>query len=198
MKEFYRLIIPEKAEAFLVFIIGAVVLILLNIKRFWLILDGNPATVVASQEGYDNFFTKFTAMLDSHINPNWLDLVMWLLIGCLGFLIFSIITASFKSAEQEVELLHYFKNPNGRNHEIIAFVSKAVVRITAILGGIIWLVAFINVIMPFCTKVLFTSVTSLSDPESWLWMILSVVIFAISIYLFEVIVRLIALRTRIF
>lgn len=198
MRQFFQLLIPQKAETILSLTLGVLILSLLNIQRFWLILGGDDsAQNAAEHSSWDNLLTNAINVLDSHINPNWLDILMWLLIGCLGFLVFSFITGSIKAAEEEVELVHYFTNPNGRHHEILVFISKLVVRVVGILGSLLWVSIFFELFMPFCSKLFFTAVTSLPEAIYWLWLVIAIGMFAAGLYLFAILARLVALKTRI-
>jgi hypothetical protein len=127
-----------------------------------------------------------------------LDFIMWLIIGCVGFLVFSVIAASVKSAENEAEILHYYTKPQGRHHEIIALMSRFAVRLLGVLGGVVWFYAFIGSFLPFSTKLFFTSVTTLPDLVSVFWLLVSIIITGATVYGFMIFIRLILLKSRVF
>lgn len=197
MRQFFKLIFPQKIEIILSLALAVLFSSILNAKRFWFVIEGDTALAAAEKSSLDSYLSGILNHIDRYVNPNWLDLVMWLLIGCLGFLTFTTITAAIKSAEDEVEIIHYFHNPNGRRHEVIAYLSKFVVRVCGLLGGIIYLVTFFDIIMPFCSKLFFTSVTTLPDAVSWLWLGFSIIAFGASLYGFAIFARLVALKVRI-
>jgi cytoskeletal protein RodZ len=121
-----------------------------------------------------------------------------MLIGSILFTIFSYIIAAAKSASDEAELVHYYRSPKGRSHELNAFFSKVAMRAVGIFGMIVWFVLFIQAINPALTKSFFVSATNLSDASSWLWLVLAILGMALSLYMFAVLARIIVLRPRVF
>jgi hypothetical protein len=198
MRQFAKLLLPEKAEVVLTLSISAFLLIVINAKRFWLVVDGSTAVSAATINSFDSYLSNLIQRLDTYVNPNWLDFIMWLIIGGLGFLVFSFITATVKSAEDEAEIMHYYSRPQGRHHEAIVFLSRIVARMVGVLGLLFWIYTFFGVILPFCSKLFFTSVSSLPAPTSIFWLILSITIFAVGLYGFMVFARVITLRPRVF
>jgi hypothetical protein len=198
MRQFAKLLLPAKAEIVLVISLSTFLLIILNAKRLWLVVEGGTAISAATINSFDNYLSDLIQKLDTYVNPNWLDFIMWLIIGGLGFLVFSFITASLKSAEDEVGIMHYYTRPRGRLHEVMAYLSRIIARVVGILGLLFWIYAFFVAILPFCSKLFFTSVTSLPAITSIFWLIISIIIFAIGIYSFIIFVRIITLKSRIF
>jgi hypothetical protein len=198
MKEFLRLILPEPAEVILFVAMGVILMLVQNVKRYIGMLDGENPDVVAQIGGIDQFFQNIVANTEAKIDPRVADMVIWMLIGALSFMLFSVIVASIKSYQNEHTLIEYYKSASGRHHEIIAYVSHVAVRVVGITGYLIWLVVFIKDINPLLTKQFFVATTSLTDPLSWLWVVLSVVLMAAALYLFAIFARLAVLKERVF
>ena len=198
MQSLKRLFLPEKAEAITAVSISIFLLCALNAKRFWLILGGDTVADASGQSSWDSILSNVMVSLDKYISPNFLDLVVWLIVGCLGFIVISAIIAAINTAESEANILHYYANPKGQRHEIIAFITKVLIRLVGLVGGLFWVIVFLKNVTPFCVKLFFTSITSIADYQSWLWAVLTVLIMAGSLYAFAILGRLIALKARIF
>ena len=127
-----------------------------------------------------------------------MDFIAWLLIGAIAFATISVLVAMYHSADQEVELLHYYRNPSGKRHEIIAFISKTAVRFAGAVGFLFWMIVFFRLVNPALVTQFFAATLRIDEPISWLWMVLSVVLLALSIYAFAVLARFIMLRVRVF
>ena len=198
MKPLLKLILPEKAEVVVFVSIGFLLLLAQNIKRFWVFFDGTSVNALSETGGLDTQVSNFFINLEARVDPRVADFLVWVLVGSVVFALFSYVFAAYKSASDEVELVHYYRSPQGRAHEINAFITKIAVRLAGVVGIVIWLAIFLKNINPSLTKLFFTSATTLDDPASWLWIVLSVVLFAASLYLFAILVRIIALKPRVF
>jgi hypothetical protein len=198
MKQLYRLAIPESIEFVFFLIVSVVLLLSENIKRFWVLLGGDTIIIAKQKGSIDNTFKETLTNLINNINPKIVDFLVWILIGCVVFVIISVIIAFIKSLENEAELLSYYRSPKSRAQEINSFLTKLAVRFIGILGIILWFIYFIKVINPAINRWFFTSLTSLKSPSSWFWLAISIVLFTFCIYLFAVLFRIIALRPRIF
>jgi hypothetical protein len=197
MKQLFRLVIPKKAEVF-VFISGGLLLLLLqNIKHIWSTLSGGAAVLDPNTLGTGNTFVNHLKSLEGQINPRLVDFTVWLLLGCFAYIVISFLVALLKSADDEVELIHYYKFPKGRSHEINAFLTKLALRFAGLLGIVVWLSIFLKTVNPYLTQLFFTS-TTLNEPASWLWLPYALVFYAASLYLFAVLIRLVFLKPRVF
>lgn len=197
MKPFLKLIIPEKAELFLYASIALGVLLLENVRRFWLFFGGTEADSLSASGGIEmqlsNWFTNAEARLD----PRIADFLVWMLIGCIVFALFEYIVASIRTTDEEVELLQNTKSMRGKTQEFRTFMAKLATRIAGVIGLLFWVVIFLRAINPALSKLFFVNATSITDPISWLWIVLSVVGMALSLYIFVVAARVIMLRPRI-
>jgi hypothetical protein len=197
MKKFYKLVIPEKVEIILFLSIALGLLLLQNIKRFWLLLQGDAVVVVENVKSIDNAASSSLTSAMNKISPRLVDFLLWALIGCVVFVIISIVIAFIKSMDSEAEFLHYYQSPSGRIHEINSFLTKLGVRLIGFIGLFIWFLYFVNVVNTTLCGWFFTAIGSLGEPSSWLWLFLSIVLMAACLFLFVIFARLIALKPRI-
>lgn len=197
MKPFVKLIVPEKAEIFLYVSIGLGVLLLENVRRFWLYFGGREADTLSETGGIEmqlsNWFTNAEARLD----PRIADFLVWMLIGCIVFALFEYIVASIRTTDEEVTLLQNTKSARSKTQEFRTFMAKLATRIAGVIGLLFWTVIFLRGVNPSLSKLFFVNATSITDPISWLWIALSVVAMAASLYAFVIAVRVIMLRPRI-
>lgn len=198
MKPFLRLITPDVAEAVAYASIGLALLLVQNIQRFWVYLDGNVVSVASDSGGIDTGISEWLLHLESQIDPRIVDFMAWVLVGSVVYIVISYMIAGLKSASDEVGVIHYYRSPKGRVHELNAFLAKLSVRIAAVIGLVGWFFVFLQYINPIFSKLFFTAVLTPLDPVSWLWFVLTVGLYAASLYAFSVFARLIMLRPRVF
>lgn len=198
MHQFFRLIIPEKVELLLFGSIGLALLFVQNISGFRALFKGDTVEIVTNNlDNSDYVVANFLNGLEDKINPRVIDLIVWILVGCVVFVVVSVIIASLKSANSEAELLHYYINPKNKAHEIHIFMTKIAIRISGIIGLFIWVFYFAKTISPYFSELFFTSICTLKDPISLLWLLLSFVIYGLCLYVFAILARLIALKPRV-
>jgi hypothetical protein len=198
MEQIKKLILPQRIEVIFMTVVAVSLLLILNIKRFQSVLEGYAAVEASGQSSWDSAIGGIMDRVDTYISADILDIFVWLIIGCLGFVVISTIIAAAQTAKTEYDILHYYKKPSGRHHEIIVFVAKIATRLASLIIGLVWLSVFLSTVMPFCVKFFFTSVTTISDYQSWFWAILTTLIMATSLYSFVIILRLLTLKARLF
>jgi hypothetical protein len=198
MEQIKRLVLPEPIEIVVFLILSTALLLIENIKRFWLVLQGDMVIVVKRLNSTDGAIGDYIAGIQQFISPKLVDFLLWALIGCFVFIVASLLIAFIKTLGTETELLHYYRSPFGRAHELNSFLTKIIIRVIGILSLLLWFGYFTRVANPYLVKLFFTSLTSLKDPASWLWLLISITLFTICIYFFAILIRLIALRPRIF
>lgn len=198
MRPFLKLVIPEKAESVLFISLSLVLLVLQNIKLLWLSLGGNDAASLSTTSDLSEVVSSHYLTFEANLDPRIADFIVWMLVGSIVFALFSYLMAVLKSTSDEVELVHYYRSPKGRAHEVNVFISKFAMRAVGVFGLLVWTVLFLKSINPTFTKLFFTSVTTLNDPASWLWLGLSIVVMAIALYVFAICARIIVLRPRVF
>lgn len=198
MKPFLKLIIPEKAELILFISLGLILLVVQDAQILWLALGGSDAVSIDTGNNLGAHISYRYHIFEDTLDPRIADFVVWMLIGSIMFTIVSYVIAAAKSASDEAELVHYYRSPKGRSHELNAFFSKIAMRAVGVFGFIVWLVVFIQAINPALTKSFFVSATNLGDASSWLWLVVSVVAMAMALYVFAIFARIVALRPRVF
>ncbi|MCK9641684.1 MAG: hypothetical protein M0R39_17410 [Prolixibacteraceae bacterium] len=198
MDELKKLVIPEPLETLLFFIFGALVLGLENAKNFFDLLRGDLVVFVAKSSDQTGAVSHWLSNTFDRVNPKIIDFTVWLLVGCMVFIVASVLIALIKSTDDEVDLLHYYKSPSGRRHEVIAFLTKIVVRLAGLFGFVLCLSLFIKVLNPWLVGLVLTSVTSIKEPVSWLWLIISLVLMPVCLYIFAICLRIVMLKPRVF
>ena len=198
MEHIKRLILPEPVEIAVLLILSTALLLVENIKRFWLVLHGDTAIFIKQPNSTDGSIDNYIAGIQQYISPRLVDFLLWASIGCFVFVAASLLIAFLKNLGKETELLYYYRSPSGRAHELNIFLTKIVVRVIGIISLLLWFGYFTRIANLYLVKLLFTSITSLKEPVSWLWLVVSIVLFTICIYFFAILIRLIALRPRIF
>lgn len=198
MKDLIKLLKPDKIEVFVYFIFGIIILLITSFRSIKYFLD-TKADVLPDQYIKENMvvLTKFNEVLGK-IDPRIVDFVVWVLVGSLVFIMLSVIIAAIKNADEEIEILHYFKYPKNRRHEIVSYLTKLAVRIAGIFGFVFWLIVCLNVMLPELTKLFVSAATSLQDLSSYLWLIIAAVIAAICLYIFTILLRITTLKPRVF
>jgi hypothetical protein len=198
MRLFYRLIIPEPIEAIVLVIISISIMLIENIKRFWMMLQGDSVIIVNQSSNTENLLSDYVRGLQQFVSPKLVDFLLWALIGCFVFVVISLIIAFFKTLDKETELLHYYRSPIGKAHELNSFLTKLAIRVIGVLSMVLYFGYFTRAVNPYLVKLFFDSITSLKDPVSWLWLFISIALFTASLYIFVLLIRLIALKPRIF
>ena len=197
MNQIKKLILPELSELILFLVIGLGSVILLNLKNFWMLLSGDTTTYIVNTGKSKGFIGSWLINLQNHINPRLVDFIVWLLIGCLVFVMLSLVISALKNAGDEAELLHYYRSPVGKRHEMVVYLTKIAIRLVGFLGFIFWFIVFIELIGSWLAGLFFTSATSLNNISSWVWLFMSTVISSLCIYLFAILSRLIILKPRV-
>lgn len=198
MHHLKRLITPQKIDIIFTITISLFLLFCLNIKRFWLILGGDTASMVAVTDSWENLFSNLLNRLDRYIRPDWMDILVWIIIGYFSFLTYSLITTSIKTIKTQRGLTTYHIGPKGRRRELLIFLTKIAVRLTGLAVLILFFLVFSKYILPFSVTTSFTALSTMSEYSSWLWLAISVIYVALSLHLFMILGRLVALRTRLF
>jgi|GEM_PF-954292 len=198
MTTVYKLIIPERLEALLYLLFAPTILSLQSYKSIKLFLDNATNTVAADSGDLQIKISIWTTDLLNKIDPRWIDFLVWLLVGCIVFMIASVIIASIKTTEDETRLLQYYRSPKGKRHEINAFVTKATVRMAGAIGAFLWLIVFLTYINKTLVNFFFNTLVNIKEPASWLWMPIIIMMFAAAIYVFTIMLRLVFLKIRIF
>lgn len=198
MGELKKLLKPQKSELFILFCITLALLFFENFNRYVGLLGCDDRVTSSNSNQFSGYLSDWFLGIEAKIDPRFVDFIAWLVIGAIVFAIVSVFVAMYHSANQEVELLHYYRNPVGRRHEVITFISKTAIRLAAILGILGWLIVFLKYINPTLAAKFFTATTHMASPISWFWLITSTVLFAASMYVFAILARFATLKVRVF
>lgn len=198
MKPFKSLILPEKPEIVAYISVAFALLFAQSVRRFWVYIGGASAPAVSNTKGLDTLLSDWYLKFEGSIDPRYADFFIWMLVGCVVFALFNYTAAAIKSASDEADMLRYYHSPKGRLQEANAFITKMALRIAGVMGMTLWAVIFLKQINPTLTKLFFTSVTTPTDPISWLWIVLTIIGFATCLYVFTILARIIALKPRVF
>lgn len=197
MKELIKLIIPDKIEFLIYILISLFILLIINIKKFWSYLGGTDLEQLKYSELVNPNVQNFIYKLDNDIVPRIADFMVWMFIGITLFLVITIIKAMIDSAKDQVSLAEYINKPKN-DREIYDKLTRIAIRIFSILLFIFWLYYSIAIFLPEFSKLFFTSLLSLNNVSSWLWLAISTLLWAICLYIFAIICRLFALKIRVF
>lgn len=197
MKEIQKLIIPDKIEALLYLVVGFVLLLALNIKKFWLYLGGTDVEQLKYSELVNPTVQNFIFKLDNDIIPRVADFIVWMAIGVILFLVVTFVLAAINSTKEQISLAEYINKPKN-NRETVNRLVRLAIRVFGVVSALIWLNVFFIKLLPDLTKLFFTSILSLNDPASWLWLLVTTLASAAGLYLFAIIFRFIALKARVF
>jgi hypothetical protein len=198
MKEFIKLIVPEPLEIIFFSIIAIILLVLQNIGLYIKLIDGQNPDVVANFGGVEQYFDELISRIESYVDPTIADMVLWMLIGAISFVAISFITAAIKSYQDEHALIEYYRSPNGRQHEIISYISKIALRVIGVLGFVVWTLIFFKQINPALTSSFFAATITPTNLYSWAWFFVCIICMALALYVFALFIRLAVLKERVF
>jgi hypothetical protein len=198
MDKIIKLLVPEKLEALLYFLLGFILIIVVDIKLFISYLTASSGETIDSLGYFKNVLLAKIFSLEQYIDPRFVDVLVWALLGSVIIMIILVVEASIASAKEEEQLLKYLSNPDSKSQETKLFIIKLTIRIAAIVGLIFYIRTFFLDIVPLLAANFFISVTSLKLLEPVLLALVCPFLAAIGIYIFAIFARLIALRPRVF
>ena len=196
MKEILKLLLPEKIEALFYVMISLLCLILLSYSNLKTNIFNYPGAPINIRQ--QNWLSLKVNQWSSAIGPKAATFLVWLIIGCLIYLLISVIIASVRSVDEEVGMMHYFRSVSDKKHEWHVFITKAVIRLTSLIALFFWLFLFLGYINRKLVFLFNSSLLHISQPVSWLWLPFVVIIYALGLYSFAVLFRLLLLKERVF
>jgi hypothetical protein len=200
MSEDLRLIIPEKAEAVFFVVLGLITMIVLNIQRLLLLMGDVSVTEVKNAFAFDTRIANALVGFESGLDPRFVDIAVWMLVGLATFIGISFFIGWWHSFRQEVSVVEYYRHPKSfhAGHEVNAFLARGAVRAFGVIGLILWLFLFFADIVSGLSVLFIGALTNISEPSSWLWLVLCPVFCAVGLYVFAILLRMITLRSRVF
>ncbi|MFO0882241.1 MAG: hypothetical protein U0491_02215 [Candidatus Saccharimonadales bacterium] len=199
MKPFLKLIAPEKAEVVVFLSVSLALLIIENIQKFWLLLGGKDANTLSDTGDFATQFGNwYLNNIEAKIDPRFIDFLVWMLIGCVVFALFEYIVVQVRSTDEEISLLHDTRSQKSRASEFRTYIARLAVRIAGIIGFLLWFALFTGTLNKGLANLFFVNASTLNQISSWLWVVLSVIAMAVTLYVFAIFARIIALRPRVF
>lgn len=120
----------------------------------------------------------------------------WLLVGCLVYIAVTAIIAFGSESVEAVEELNYVHAQRGRMERF--FLSRLAVRLLAIGLEVVYFLTFIKLILPYSVYAAHVGINQAHLGSGLLYIAASIVVLLISWHIHVVLLRLAALRTRLF
>lgn len=200
MRDLLKIIVPEKTEAIVFGIFGLLLLIVLNIQRILLLAGGVSVQEVKNALSLDVTISNSLTGFEANIDPRFVDIGVWMLVGLGTFLAISFFIGWWHSVRQEVSVVEYYKHPKSYHagHDVLVFLSRGALRLFGAVCFVIWIFVFFENVTAELSTLFMGALTNMSDPVSWLWLVLTPLLCGIGLYLFAIFMRMIVLRSRVF
>lgn len=198
LKEIKTLILPAKSEFLLYGALALFLLVMQNISRYWSYFSGVKFEEVKNASSASGQLQYWILNAESKFDPRIADFLVWMLLGMVAISAVLFIQSNVRNANDERTLLEHMRNPKTKTHELEVFSLKIATRVAAFIGLLVYLRIFLGSINTSLTSLFFVSSLSLNDPISWLWLFLSVALFALALYVFALFGRVLFLKTRVF
>lgn len=197
-KEIKSLLLPTKSELFFYAALAFFLLIAQNISKYWSYFSGVKFEDLKNASSLSGQLESWILGLEAQTDPRIADFIIWMLLGMIAISAVLFVQSNLRNANDERDLLEHMRNPNGRVHELELYSLKIAVQVAGFIGLLIYARIFFGFINEALTSLFFVSSLSLNDPQSWLWLALSVLMTMLSLYMFTLLARVAFLRTRIF
>lgn len=192
MKHLIHLVIPQKSEAIFWVVIGFSLLVAQNVGRLIDWLSNSSGIRAVAFEG------NYWSGLDNFVHPRFIDFIIWIIVGLIVYLLLSIFIAIAKTINEDFGIIHYYNNPQSKQHAIIAVCTKYAIRLLGLACIVLWVTLLINVINPYLVDVFYDSIFFIASKYYALFiLIFSITIYSIYLYLSAIFVRLIFLKIRL-
>ena len=198
LKEIKTLILPAKSEFLLYGALALFLLVMQNISRYWSYFSGVKFEEVKNASSASGQLQYWILNAESKFDPRIADFLVWMLLGMLAISAVLFIQSNVRNANDERTLLEHMRSPKTKTHELEVFSLKIATRVAAFIGLLVYLRIFLGSINTSLTSLFFVSSLSLNDPISWLWLFVSVALFALALYVFALFGRVLFLKTRVF
>ncbi len=121
---------------------------------------------------------------------------VWLFIGCLVYILVSAIIAFGSESVETVEEMNYVHARRQQLEKV--FLSRLGVRIVTFVLAVAYTTFFIRLLLPYGVYAVHVGVNQTSLVPALLYIGLGTVVLLASLHIFVVLLRVIALRTRLF
>jgi hypothetical protein len=197
LREIKTLILPTKSEYILYPALALFLLIAQNVGRYWSYFSGVSFEQVKNANSVGGQIEYWVLNAESKLDPRIADFFVWMLLGMVAISLVLFIQSNFRNANDERNLLEHMRSPKNKAHELEVFSLRIATQVAAFIGLLIYLRIFLGSINTSLTSLFLTSSLSLTDPASWLWLVVSIVAFAFSLYVFTLLARVMLLKARI-
>lgn len=197
LHEIKNLLLPSKSELVLYPALAIFLLVAQNISRYWSYFSGVSFEQVKNASSLGSRLEFWLLNSEAKIDPRIADFFVWMLLGMVVISVILFAQSNLRNANDERELLEHMRNPQSRTHELEVFSLKVATRVAAFIALLIYVRIFLGSINASMTSLFFTSSLSLNEVSSWLWLVLSVVLFSVSLYVFVILTRVMFLRVRV-
>lgn len=153
----------------------------------------SPANISASQTSLTDFNTR---VFGNPLLNQILFYAMWLLIGCLVYVLVTAIIALGSESVETVEKMHYV-NAKGSQVKRV-FLSRLGTRIVAIALEIAYCILFVKLLVPYGVYAVHVGVSQTQILPALAYIGLGTFVLLVSFHIHVVLLRLIVLRTRLF
>lgn len=152
--------VPSASEAFFYFVISTIWFGITNATTIWQFFN---LKVLGTDVEVSGDYSPLTAPVFNFINDHdtWIMLVVWGVIGCVVFGLVILFQNIFKTAKQEVAEARYRVGGVSANPEYWHNVAHLDLSFAAMaLGWIVYLVMYLNGIMPWVSQTFFIGLNS--------------------------------------
>jgi hypothetical protein len=196
-KEIKTLILPTKSELLLYGAAALFLLVAQNISRYWSYFSGVKFEEVKNANTASGQVQYWILNTEAKIDPRIADFFVWMLLGMIAISLVLFVQSNLRNANDERTLLEHMRNTKTKTHELEVFFLKVATRVAAAIGLLIYLRIFLGSINPSLMSLFFTSSLSLNEIASWLWLVVSIALFAAALYVFAILGRTMFLKTRV-
>lgn len=198
LKEIKTLILPAKSEFLLYGALSLFLLVMQNVSRYWSYFSGVKFEEVKNASSASGQLQLWILDAEAKLDPRIADFFVWMLLGMVAISVVLFIQSNVRNANDERTLLEHMRNPKTKTHELEVFSLKIATRVAAFIGVIVYLRIFLGSINPSLTSLFFVSSLTLNEAASWLWLAVSIALFALALYVFAIFGRVLFLKTRVF
>jgi hypothetical protein len=134
-------------------------------------------------------------------NPTTYNVLIFTAAVVIGFIVFEILEGSKRAAKESSALWYQLHSPSAGVREASkATLTRLGVRIAAFISWMIYTLAFITAMTPFCITLLTIGIDAIAEGAMWGWAygIAAASLFAFCLHLHIIFARLTLLRPRIF
>lgn len=196
-----QVMLPSLASAVSVIIFGGVVLTaatfyyLSGSGLIYNFLFGNNSSVELQSQSRSTIVSFSNTVFGNPTLNKILYFAFWMLIGLLVYFLLYIVIKGTSSAVEEIEESKY---TNASTKELTnQIIYRLLIRVVLIVSWIIYWILFIKSVLPFCVTATRVGAANLPSWNGISYMLLAGLLFALSLHVHIIFMRLISLRVRL-